>query len=70
MQLSDWCVETITYHVSSEYSIRLAEPEEWGLYCSVIETLLASANTRQFDYLDFSEYNRVNSSNLWYSILW
>ncbi|MCM3783720.1 GNAT family N-acetyltransferase [Neobacillus mesonae] len=35
MKLVDWSDDTTHYDLSSEYSIRKAEPEEWGVYCSV-----------------------------------
>jgi ribosomal protein S18 acetylase RimI-like enzyme len=35
MPLGDWSVETHDYALSAEYAIRRAEPEEWGVYCSV-----------------------------------
>ncbi|MBT2288742.1 GNAT family N-acetyltransferase [Paenibacillus albidus] len=35
MRLVDWADDINYYDLSSEYSIRKAEPEEWGVYCSV-----------------------------------
>lgn len=35
MRLSDWSVDTIMYDLSGGYLIRKAEPEEWGVFCSV-----------------------------------
>ncbi|WP_422661145.1 GNAT family N-acetyltransferase [Paenibacillus sp. EC2-1] len=35
MQFVEWSVEADCYDLSSEYSIRRADPEEWGIYCSV-----------------------------------
>lgn len=35
MQLVEWSDDIYDYELSSEYSIRKAEPEEWGVYCSV-----------------------------------
>lgn len=35
MQLAGWSDDINNYDLSSEYSIRKAEPEEWGVYCSV-----------------------------------
>ncbi len=35
MQVAEWSENIETYDLSSEYSIRKADPEEWGIYCSV-----------------------------------
>lgn len=35
MELNHWSEELNSYNLSNEYSIQKAEPEEWGLYCSV-----------------------------------
>jgi ribosomal protein S18 acetylase RimI-like enzyme len=35
MQLSDWSIDTMIYDLSGGCSIRRAEPENWGVYCSV-----------------------------------
>lgn len=35
MQVAEWSENMETYDLSSEYSIRKADPEEWGIYCSV-----------------------------------
>lgn len=35
MQFVEWSVEADCYNLSSEYCIRKADPEEWGIYCSV-----------------------------------
>lgn len=35
MQLTDWSNDVISYDLFNDYSIHRAEPEEWGLYCSV-----------------------------------
>ncbi|OPA73028.1 GNAT family N-acetyltransferase [Paenibacillus selenitireducens] len=35
MKLADWSDDMNDYDLSSEYSIRKADPEEWGVYCSV-----------------------------------
>jgi len=35
MQLTDWSNDVISFDLSNDYSIHRAEPEEWGLYCSV-----------------------------------
>lgn len=35
MSLNNWSEDIISYNLSSEYSIQKAEPEVWGVYCSV-----------------------------------
>ncbi|WP_054025956.1 GNAT family N-acetyltransferase [Bacillus sp. FJAT-28004] len=50
MQLSDWSIDTITYDLSSEYSIRMAEPEEWGVYCSVYYNMQYTGFFREESY--------------------
>lgn len=35
MELEKWSIDINTYGLSNGYSIRRAEPEEWGVYCSV-----------------------------------
>ncbi|MEO3945270.1 GNAT family N-acetyltransferase [Gorillibacterium sp. CAU 1737] len=35
MPARDWSTDTKRYELSSEFSIQSAEPEEWGVYCSV-----------------------------------
>ncbi|AJS58105.1 GNAT family N-acetyltransferase [Paenibacillus sp. IHBB 10380] len=35
MQLNNWSEDLISYSLSPEYSIQKAEPEIWGVYCSV-----------------------------------
>lgn len=35
MKVAEWSENMETYDLSSEYSIRKADPEEWGIYCSV-----------------------------------
>lgn len=35
MQLMGWSEDEISYELSNDYSIRKAESEEWGVYCSI-----------------------------------
>lgn len=35
MSVKQWSEDTISYDLNGEWSIRRAEPEEWGVYCSV-----------------------------------
>jgi ribosomal protein S18 acetylase RimI-like enzyme len=35
MQLMGWSEDEISYELSNHYSIRKAESEEWGVYCSI-----------------------------------
>lgn len=35
MQLMAWSEYEISYDLNNDYSIRMADSEEWGLYCSI-----------------------------------
>ncbi|ETT55130.1 GCN5-like N-acetyltransferase [Paenibacillus sp. FSL R7-269] len=35
MSIKQWSEDTISYDLNGEWSIRRAEPKEWGIYCSV-----------------------------------
>lgn len=35
MQLKGWSEDEISYELSNDYSIRKAETDEWGIYCSI-----------------------------------
>ncbi|GEM_PF-5812583 len=35
MQLMAWSEYEISYDLNNDYSIRKADSEEWGLYCSI-----------------------------------
>lgn len=35
MSLTEWTADTLQYDLSDEYSIRLADVKEWGLFCTV-----------------------------------
>ncbi|MGG1634284.1 GNAT family N-acetyltransferase [Paenibacillus sp. NRS-1760] len=50
MQLNNWSMDTITYDLSKEYSIRMADPEEWGLYCSVYYNMQYNGFFREESY--------------------
>lgn len=50
MQLCDWSDNTMTYALSSEYFIRMAEPEEWGVYCSVYYNMQYNGFFREESY--------------------
>lgn len=35
MTLTEWSADTLQYDLSDEYSIRLADVTEWGLFCTI-----------------------------------
>ena len=35
MNLTEWSADTLQYDLSDEYSIRLADVTEWGLFCTI-----------------------------------
>ncbi|ASA25151.1 GNAT family N-acetyltransferase [Paenibacillus donghaensis] len=50
MQVSDRSMDTTIYDLSTEYSIRRAEPEEWGVYCSVYYNMQYNGFFREESY--------------------
>ncbi|WNS42010.1 GNAT family N-acetyltransferase [Paenibacillus sp. MMS20-IR301] len=52
MLLSDWSEDTMSYSLSGDWSIRRAEPETWGVYCSVYYNMPYSGFFREAGFAD------------------
>ncbi|SLJ96714.1 MULTISPECIES: GNAT family N-acetyltransferase [unclassified Paenibacillus] len=57
MELNNWSEELNSYDLSNEYSIQKAEPEEWGLYCSVYYNMAYTGFFREEGYFNVSRNN-------------
>ncbi len=47
MQISEWSIDTMIYNLSNEFSIRRAEREKWGEFCSVYYNMKYSGFFRE-----------------------
>ncbi|PQP85436.1 GNAT family N-acetyltransferase [Paenibacillus sp. PCH8] len=59
MSLTEWSADILQYELSDEYSIRMAEPAEWGLYCTVYY------NMRFVGFFREEEFNSSKCSAYW-----
>ena len=59
MQLNDYSDELISYDLSTGFSIRKADPEAWGVYCSVYYNMQYNGFFRE------EGYNAPHRSSFW-----
>ncbi|WP_458123710.1 GNAT family N-acetyltransferase [Paenibacillus sp. Z3-2] len=59
MGLTEWSTDILQYDLSDEYSLRMAEPAEWGVYCSVYY------NMRYVGFFREEEFSSSKSNAYW-----